>query len=348
MTQRAVFFVASLLAVAAVCPFAAAQTTTATVTLNSLVTRTGNRNGVATNIITNADCVASDTLTVSVSSALPQGIGLGVYSGTGSADCSVEATRLLATTIPEQCWEPVTELTPVVAANTSITIPVKRILPHQSAGIGTPNDGMEAVCSELADPANAAGHGPLTLYFVPLNGTSNAGTAAKLQLTFDLQGPVAPTSVKPGPGETRLFLNWTAPTNDVIGYNLYCEPSPDCGSSTLTAGSLPPDPLPNTVKTGKAGSTATSGSVSGLTNYTQYKCFVAGYDTYLNMGALSEGVCGTPQEVNGFFDVYRTAGGTAGGGYCSFGRNTNASGALVGLGLAGVWLARRRRCGSRA
>ncbi len=71
---------------------------------------------------------------------------------------------------------------------------------------------------------------------------------------------------------------------------------------------------------------------------------IAGYDSVGNVGVLSEVVCGTPEPVIDFFDVYREWGGLAGGGFCNCSvvgvqsdKWLGAMAALFALGLALGW-----------
>ena len=71
---------------------------------------------------------------------------------------------------------------------------------------------------------------------------------------------------------------------------------------------------------------------------------VASTDAFGNVGALSSVACGMPQEVTGFYEAYRAAGGKAGGGFCGFApARRGAAPILLGLVLGAVALLRRRR-----
>jgi hypothetical protein len=94
---------------------------------------------------------------------------------------------------------------------------------------------------------------------------------------------------------------------------------------------------------------AAQGAGSGKTddelqNNMLYAVGVASTDAFGNVGVLSNVACGTPQDVTGFYEAYRAAGGQAGGGFCSFARPRRADMAFAGLLLLGaVVLWRRRR-----
>lgn len=116
---------------------------------------------------------------------------------------------------------------------------------------------------------------------------------------------------------------------------------PDCLGSPLVPGKLPDE----TYYCGSGtGNTATSGAVKGLENGTTYAVGVALTDTVNNIGLLSVAECGTPKQVNGFFDQYRNAGGQAGGGFCAIARKpAPGAGLAFALALVATMLRRRRR-----
>jgi hypothetical protein len=119
-----------------------------------------------------------------------------------------------------------------------------------------------------------------------------------------------------------------------------------CSAATLRPGARPPAAL-RRGRTSSGAGQGTTGSATGLKNFVRYACGVAALDESSNVGVLSELRCETPIEVTDYFEAYRRAGGTAGGGYCSFGQQPSGSWSL--LGLAGLALAARRfrRAGSR-
>jgi hypothetical protein len=79
---------------------------------------------------------------------------------------------------------------------------------------------------------------------------------------------------------------------------------------------------------GNTGSTANATEVGGnpLTNGVQYAVAVAATDQFGNVGILSSPLCETPEETTDFWEGYRSAGGGAGGGFCS----TTGAGMPVG------------------
>lgn len=107
-------------------------------------------------------------------------------------------------------------------------------------------------------------------------------------------------------------------------------------------------PNPAYACSGIFGATSTSVKITGLTNGVHYGVAVAGVDTYQNPGALSQVVCDTPVQTTDFYDDFREAGGTAGGGYCSLGAPTGQTAGAVAIALGALGLVLRRRRSARA
>lgn len=84
-----------------------------------------------------------------------------------------------------------------------------------------------------------------------------------------------------------------------------------------------------------------------LVNDQTYVVAVAAYDQSRNIGKLSELACETPRPVDDFYELYRRAGGQAGGGYCSvsgvLGRPDAAAILAALLGCSAGALALRRK-----
>jgi hypothetical protein len=84
-----------------------------------------------------------------------------------------------------------------------------------------------------------------------------------------------------------------------------------------------------------------------LVNDQPYAVAVAGEDVLGNPGKLSQVACGTPTELDDFYEVYTEAGGEGGGGFCSVtgatSRSTPAALGVLGVALAALRLRRGRR-----
>jgi hypothetical protein len=94
---------------------------------------------------------------------------------------------------------------------------------------------------------------------------------------------------------------------------------------------------------GSASLSATGGNAVGLVNGVSYTVGVAATDTYANVGTLSTLTCQVPQPITGFYKAYRAAGGTGGGGFCSFSVKREPLPLVALLGLASCLVLRRRR-----
>jgi hypothetical protein len=113
-----------------------------------------------------------------------------------------------------------------------------------------------------------------------------------------------------------------------------------CPSPALIAGQRPDEKF----RCGEVGLTATEGEATGLQNDVLYAVAIAGRDKLENAGPLSAVVCGTPKQVDDFFEVYRRAGGQGGGGFCAIGANpAYGAGILFGMAALASWVRRRRR-----
>lgn len=118
-----------------------------------------------------------------------------------------------------------------------------------------------------------------------------------------------------------------------------------CNTSSILVPGVVPDDSYASHKCGSVdGISASSGTATGLTNGIQYTVAVVGVDGVFNPGPFSGQVCATPQEVTDFFELYRQAGGKAGGGFCSLARpGRGPRGTAFALGGLAVALVLRRR-----
>lgn len=208
----------------------------------------------------------------------------------------------------------------------------------------------------------------LTVTFMLID-PSNANTAiasAPWTLKYKLLAPNPPDSVSAAVGDTLLPIHFSyvnAQANDMTinGYQFFCDPppgaidpdagiaiapvdtglvTPSCQTSTALIDGEVADPK---YKCGSASISATAGNATGLTNGVSYNVGVSATDTYDNVGKLSTLSCQVPQPITGFFKAYRAAGGTAGGGYCSFSTKPEPLPLIALLGLATCLVLRRRR-----
>jgi hypothetical protein len=201
-----------------------------------------------------------------------------------------------------------------------------------------------------------------TLYFLLVDADRKQVGAGKWEFDYDLAPPAAPSNLTAGPGEQSLTLHFDAPKdeNDAADYHLYCSelgaetggaagaPSTEvaadagCTSSVLVAGQIPPEDHRCGTQTALGADSATTDM--SLQNGVKYAVAITLVDGVGNESVLSNVACGTPEEVTGFYEAYRAAGGEAGGGFCSFAPGRRAAipiGAALLIGCAA--LLRRRR-----
>jgi hypothetical protein len=90
------------------------------------------------------------------------------------------------------------------------------------------------------------------------------------------------------------------------------------------------------------GVTSNKGTITGLTNGTQYTAAVAAFDQYGNTGVISTAVCSTPAPINDFWTEYNKAGGNA---FCALAFVGSRGGAVAAalVGIVGIIFVRRRR-----
>jgi hypothetical protein len=238
-----------------------------------------------------------------------------------------------------------------------VQVLVKDIL--QDAGIEGAGKGTGT--AETCTPdTSASGTTSRVLFFLVLDPGNNmsAGTPGQWPFTFDLVAPPPPTDIVAGPGENALTLNFTeSDEDDLKGYRFYCSDvanetaaggtSSTSGDGSCTSSVLIEGNSPLGLKS--CGSTRSKLSTSGetddsLVNGTNYAVAIAAEDNLGNLGVLSAIACGVPQEVTGYFEAYRAAGGQAGGGFCSFAvarRGALPMALALLFGLAAI--ARRRK-----
>ncbi|MEO8901486.1 MAG: hypothetical protein ABI488_07180 [Polyangiaceae bacterium] len=226
----------------------------------------------------------------------------------------------------------------------------------------------DAACDQ-PNAQNVLGATTLTIYFMLLNTSTGESVAtAPWAGSFKLVGPPAPDIVSAGVGGNLLVVNfkYSATPSDQTGngFYVYCDPPSGsdaaadagllddagrgttlaCGqpmSSVLVAGNdVPTDPK---YRCGTGQKTSQTASATGLVNNVAYNVAVAAVDIYENVGPLSPLDCKVPQPITGFYKAYRDAGGTGGGGFCSFSTKHEPVILITVFGLAIGLVFRRRR-----
>jgi hypothetical protein len=346
--------------------------------------------------VNRADCIARDVFTFSVALRDYDGYTLQVWAGDRGIDCAQKENR--QTGSDSECWlvfgSEADE--PTMSVDVSAVDLVAREAPAKKGAEARVVHGSTDVCTD-SDADNGV---PLGLHFMLVDSAGRVQGDAQVwsDIGYDVVPPAAPTNVTASSGETRLFVDWTAPKqNDVRSYVLYCDSAPnavydaeapvrtrsfadtaeeagavidpdaaiapsntsadaagavdaatsrtssptddadDAGAagtcarwSDLLPGADPVSPrsLARYV-CGSAGASDRSATLDHLANDLQYVVAVAALDDSGNVGTLSDQVCETPVEITDFFELYRQAGGKAGGGICSIARPGTYAGASV-------------------
>lgn len=112
--------------------------------------------------------------------------------------------------------------------------------------------------------------------------------------------------------------------------------------SALVAGEIPDPQYECGSTTSKI---ATKVPAEDLTNFVTYAIAVAATDSVGNSGVLSEVVCGTPEPIDDFYELYTRAGGKGGGGFCALGADPANGVAWLLLAACGALFVRRRQRG---
>ena len=189
---------------------------------------------------------------------------------------------------------------------------------------------------------------------VRLDGT-RLPTEPSLALTLGGAGPTAPTSVTLASASDGLLVSWTA-TGDATtlqGHQVLCAPAPatpmspaydTCPAALPDGGTGPFASLDaQFVCSGLVPFGTTSTRVHGLTNGTAYQIAVVAVGIDGTPSAPSTVVSGTPGPTYGFEDIYTRSGGTAATG-CDVGGGAGRRwGIALGVGVASIAAALRRR-----
>jgi hypothetical protein len=122
--------------------------------------------------------------------------------------------------------------------------------------------------------------------------------------------------------------------------------STGCGTTVLARDLIPdPDFAAKYACGTNAGKASTSALITDLINGQPTNVAIAAVDASGNAGPLSDIVCGVPEPVDGFDEVYRRAGGSAGDGFCAISSYPGRRGGMLLASfqlLALVALIRRR------
>jgi hypothetical protein len=119
-----------------------------------------------------------------------------------------------------------------------------------------------------------------------------------------------------------------------------------CFTELLRKGTRPP---PEQFSCGTANAVSSTLRTSRLPNNVNFAVAVSGQDDLGNAGIVSDVRCGTPIPLDDFYELYSRAGGSGGGGFCSFSPQRRTGGvATLGVGLLILVGLSYRRCRGRA
>jgi hypothetical protein len=322
-----------------------------------------------------SDCVLGDEFTFALT-VRDTSNPLEIWAGT--ENCAISRSR----TDRGQCW--IVARQSQLSDNVHVTVPVRDIVARRLNTVDPPTGVGADVCDDNTDPSGEAitfyfmlvDGGQGDEYFAWDGGTGGTG--------FDVVGPDPPKSISVGVGENQLAISigGVSEETDRERFEAFCVPAGttraslgldagtngelladggvsgagsvnDAGISTgaapaacytdlMVAGVRPPPGY----SCGTANEVSSTLRTSHLANYQTYAVAVAGQDNLGNAGVASDIQCGTPVELNDFYENYVRAGGKGGGGFCSFAppepRSLGRGLGVIVLLLAGFGVRRRR------
>lgn len=164
-------------------------------------------------------------------------------------------------------------------------------------------------------------------------------------------GMEVPDDFEPAPPDAGVTDGGSSTDGDTTGGATELTPAPAACFTPLLVGGARPD-FAGAAELGVDLSCGTANKSSGevrtkpLENGRTYAIAVAGEDRLGNPGVLSAVRCGTPQELEDFFEAYKFHGGAGGGGFCAVRPGASRVGpaaALLALSLAAFGVRRARR-----
>lgn len=214
-----------------------------------------------------------------------------------------------------------------------------------------PFDDTHVACPEVDTTTS--------VYVLDLTDTSDDAAAFMVfDVLVDTDPPPAPTDVEAAAGEENVTVSWTADAGEVQdrdAFQVLCFPHPgdpaatgdpdagtgDCGLGGFVEGE---EANPDDFCGAKQAATARSVRIDGLENGGSYAFGVVAYDDFQNPSLVSSIACESPRPVEDFYEAYRGAGGSAGGGFCTFAPGAaRAAPPAIPLALLAFVLLRPRR-----
>lgn len=298
------------------------------------------------------DCIKNDAFTFSVKVRNnTANNNLEVWAG---ADCTDQENRRADA---NTCWQVFRQQNTAVSQDAVIRV---QTIAQKNYGKAAGDPALVGDANSCAVPTQQEA---LTLWFMlvgPNDDLIGQAVQTWTSTTLAVNLPAPPSSLSASGADEALALKWT-PSADAnrTGYRYFCqEAGTNTGTGALDGGVAPPCATdlvegqrpPASVREcgGSNSRSASSGSISEefVSNGVEYAVAVATTDAVLNIGVVTNVACATPVVTEDFFDLYRDAGGQAGGGVCSISpgsAGTPASALVVLLGPLALVLARRRR-----
>ncbi|MBI5535411.1 MAG: hypothetical protein HY898_21965 [Deltaproteobacteria bacterium] len=229
--------------------------------------------------ISRADCLADDVFTFPLYvTNYSDTATVQVWVGDPSTNNCKDTTA--RTGSAPTCW--MVASSTAQSSNLTITVRAQDIVGQHKTVAGSttggPGSGTEADCT-LASTSSTAPQPVVVNFMFVTNSNAVSGNGYGWPTKYDLAGPLPPTSLTLGQGDTMLKLSWPQATDtDLTGYQFFCDPLPgqegaanggqfEAGSSSsaLSPGPVPgpEDAAADTDGTGGAGGTGGSGATGG-------------------------------------------------------------------------------------
>jgi len=283
--------------------------------------------------INQADCLANDSVKLTLELQRGAESRLEVWAGFA---CEAKTSRVGPTTT---CWR-VHQGAPEQSIY-SLELPVRDVLLGRVRAGTSEDTSDEAAC----EPASTAiTPQVLAVYALLLDDGDNALASAVWKSTYRLKATPPPDLLDASSANGKLHVELAIEStsdNYIEGFQIFCEPqgasegagthAQDCSNPRELVAGASGAALQH-LRCGSAPKDATSATTDKLSNGVAYGVAIATVDTYGNISALSNPVCGIPQarEERSSACAFAGTGGT----------QAESALALVTLGAA---LARRRR-----
>lgn len=322
-----------------------------------------------------ADCASDEKWSWTVT--IPDGVTyslLDVWASAENVSCAEPAARTGAS---PKCWRVAEFARDSVASHAEFSVTASSVVRAAFRKLGDADQTAFTTTAEVCTVDVDQQPTRFYLHFLLMSDANTVVGATSANeheyvydTVYDLHGPVPPTGLALGSGQSVLLATWNAQTTvkDFSGYKIYCYPKRgaegDAGVAADAGAGCPaipaelagfaegkiPDAAVEDLVCGTMSTTGSKITIDKLTDGLTYALAVAAIDKNDNTGALSTIACLAPQPTTDFYDAYRAGGGEAGGGFCNLGAprgRTPLAGLFTAL-AASALLARRRARSSDA